>query len=550
MKTTARTTCSVLFFQLLLGFSLPQADAQEDFNAYLKQQQQGVQKLNVEFQEYKDKQDREFADFLKGRWSEFKTLHGKVRIKEPEPEQAPVYRPAVPAKPTVAPVNPVATPVPAVPVKPAVTPIVAIPVKPAVPPTVEVPVKPIVPPVAEVPVKPSPVPIAETPVAQPVLPPPAPPQPKPLPVAANTLKIMFYGNAVNFPFDPQWKKYSVSSGDKPAAMSAFWTMMSGSKYEPTLQAMNQARQELKLDDWGWVTLWRSVAQALEPERNNEQNLLLWYFLVKSGYDVRLGYSGEDIYLFVAIKQQVYSTKFIKVSDKTYYAALAGDHGDSIHSFYTYEASYPGVLKQLDIQSASTGFTKTVPAQRTLAFNYKGKPIKFDVSYDRRLIEYLDSFPQTEFELYFDTDSSSLLRQGLLPQLKKYTSAMNEEEAVDFLLTFVQYAFAYKTDIEQFGHEKCFFVEESVFFPFNDCKDRSVIFAWLVQELLGIKVVGLLYPGHMSTGVALKQVKAEFSTVEYKGKQFVIADPTYIGASVGMAMPSYEHLKPSSVVEIQ
>ena len=64
------------------------------------------------------------------------------------------------------------------------------------------------------------------------------------------------------------------------------------------------------------------------------------------------------------------------------------------------------------------------------------------------------------------------------------------------------------------------------------------------------MVGLLYPGHMTTGVALKQVKPGFSTVDYHGTRFVIADPTYIGASVGMAMPFYAKLKPNSVVDIQ
>ena len=536
MKTTTGMGYSVLFFVLLQSVFLPAVDAQDDFEAYRKQQQQGVQKLDAEFQEYKDKQDREFADFLKGQWSDFKTFSGKVRIKEPEPQKAPVYRPAPPVKSSPS-VKPSPVPAEAIPVKPTITPIVETPVKPPLPSTVKEPVKL------------SATPPEEVPVTHPVWAPPAPPQPKPIAVAANTLSIMFYGNAVNFSFDPQWKKYHLPGGDKPEAMSAFWAMMSGSKYEPTIQAINQARQDLKLDDWGWVTLWRGVAQALQPERKSEQNLLLWYFLVKSGYDVRLGYVGDEVYLFVAIKQQVYSTKFIKVKDKTYYAALATDHGDSINSFYTYDASYPGELKQMDIQSASTAFTRSISAQRTLAFNYKGKTIKFDVSYDRRLIEYLDSFPQAEFELYFDTDGSALLRQGLLPQLKKYTATMNEDEAVGFLLSFVQHAFAYKTDIEQFGHEKCFFVEESVFFPYNDCKDRSVIFAWLVRELLGIKVVGLLYPGHMSTGVALKQIKSGYSTVEYQGQQFVIADPTYIGAPVGMAMPSYVNLNPTSVVEI-
>jgi hypothetical protein len=73
---------------------------------------------------------------------------------------------------------------------------------------------------------------------------------------------------------------------------------------------------------------------------------------------------------------------------------------------------------------------------------------------------------------------------------------------------------------------------------------------LAHELVGVKVVGLLYPGHMTTAVARKHVKQGDSTVNFHGTQYVIADPTYIGAPVGMAMPSYEKLKPTRVVEIQ
>lgn len=499
--------------------------AQNDFEAYRQQQQQGAQKLRAEFQAYKEKQDGEFADFLKSQWREFETFQGKVRIKEPKPRQVPVA-PVVPAQPVAKPPlpKPVApAPVPDIHAKP-------VPVAPPPAPPVAVP------------------PVAVAPIIPAVVPPP-PPQPKPVPVAADMLEVAFFGNPVSFVFDPQWKSYRLSGGARPEAMSAFWLMMSGSKYEPTIRAIDEARSRLKLDDWGHVTLWRSVVQALQPERKAEQNLLLWYFLVKSGYDVRLGYAGQDVHLFVAVRQQVYSTKFTAVGKQTYYAVLAADRGDSIRSFYTYEANYPGKLRPLDIRSAATGFTRTVSAQRALAFDYRGKPIRLNVPYDRRLVEYEASFPQTEFPLYFDTDGSALVRSGLLAELKKHTAAMNEEEAVNFLLAFVQKAFAYKTDDDQFGYEKYFFVEESLHYPYNDCEDRSVLFSWLVHELLGLKTVGLLYPGHMTTAVALKQVRSEFSTVEYQGSRYVIADPTYIGASVGMAMPSYARLKPNRVVEI-
>lgn len=472
--------------------------AQTDFEAYKRQQAQAAQQTKTDFRVYKEQQDKEFAGFLKTQWAEFETFQGKVRVKEPKPKQVPVapviaHKPPVPA--------PLLQPIPVAPVKPA----------PLVPQAV---------------------------------------QPQPVPLAANEMQLLFFGNAVRLGFDAQWKSYRLSGGAKPEAFSDFWTQMSGSRYEATIQAVNAARQTLKLDDWGYVTLWREVVRELQPERKSEQNLLLWFFLIKSGYDVRLGYYAADVHLFVAIKQPVYSTKYTKVLNQTYYAALASDRGNGIRAFYSYNSAYPGKLSALDIHSAATGFTKTLPMQRALTFDYQGKTISFSVPYDRRLVDYVATFPQSEFELYFDTDGSPLLREALLAELRRYTARMGQEEAVNFLLAFVQKAFAYKTDDEQFGYEKYFFIEESLYYPYNDCEDRSVLFAWLVRELVGIPVVGVLYPGHMTTAVELKQVKEGFFTVEHHNKRLVIADPTYIGASVGMAMPSYAKYKPKRLVDIQ
>lgn len=474
---------------VLLCLPLSQAVAQDDFEAYRLQQMKGVQQIKNDLHEYKEQQDRDFAGFLKSQWSEFATIQGDVRIKQPEPKLAPVVKPAPGAVPVV------------------VAPII-------------------------------------TPLAPPV------PQAKPVPIAANELELAFYGNTVRFGFDPQWQTYRLTGEAKPETFSDFWTMMSGSNYAPTIQIINTAQRELKLDDWGRVTLWRDVVRALQPGRKSEQNLLLWYFLIKSGYDVRLGYYGSDVHLFVAMKQQVYSTKYVKILNQKYYAVLAEDHGNGIRAFYSYQSNYPTKLNALDIQSASTSFTKAVPAQRTLAFEYKGQEIKFTTTYDRRLVEYMGTFPQTEFELYFDTDGSPLLRGALLSELKKHTATMSEEEAVNFLLAFVQKAFDYKTDADQFGYEKYFFVEENMYFPYNDCKKRSVLFAWLVRELVGIKVVGLLYPNHMTTAVELKQRNENYASILHEGKRYVIADPTYIGASVGMPMPSYAKYQPTRVVDIQ
>jgi hypothetical protein len=124
--------------------------------------------------------------------------------------------------------------------------------------------------------------------------------------------------------------------------------------------------------------------------------------------------------------------------------------------------------------------------------------------------------------------------------------MNEDEALNMLLRFAQTAFAYKTDGDQFGREKYMFVEETLSYPYSDCEDRAVLYAWLVREVAGGDVIGLSYPGHVATAVRVRNVKSGFSTIDYDGKRYVVADPTYIGADVGMAMPQYASVRPDIV----
>lgn len=54
--------------------------------------------------------------------------------------------------------------------------------------------------------------------------------------------------------------------------------------------------------------------------------------------------------------------------------------------------------------------------------------------------------------------------------------------------------------DQFGREKYFFAEETLFYPLSDCEDRAIFFAILIRNLLGLDVIGLDYPGHIATAV--------------------------------------------------
>ena len=119
-----------------------------------------------------------------------------------------------------------------------------------------------------------------------------------------------------------------------------------------------------------------------------------------------------------------------------------------------------------------------------------------------------------------------------------------------LLRFVQTAFVYRKDETQFGREKPFFAEETLFYPYSDCEDRSVLFAYLVRDLIGLEVIGLDYPGHISTAVKFStEIKGDY--IESKGKKYIICDPTYINASMGQCIPKYKNVRPDiiSVVSV-
>jgi hypothetical protein len=114
-----------------------------------------------------------------------------------------------------------------------------------------------------------------------------------------------------------------------------------------------------------------------------------------------------------------------------------------------------------------------------------------------------------------------------------------------LLRFSQTAFGYKVDKELFGREKPMFPDEVLYYDYSNCKDRAILFAYLVRRLTGLEVVGLDYPGHISTAVRFRG-NVPGDAVQVRRERFVICDPTYINANAGMCMPQFQGVQPSII----
>ena len=123
----------------------------------------------------------------------------------------------------------------------------------------------------------------------------------------------------------------------------------------------------------------------------------------------------------------------------------------------------------------------------------------------------------------------------------------EYDAANLLLHYLHRAFPYKTDEAQFGIERTLFAEEMYYYPYSDCEDRSILFARLVKDLLGLDVVLLYYPAHIAAAVCFKgEVKGDY--MQIGAGRYVVCDPTYVGADVGDAMPDLKRVA-AQVVKI-
>jgi len=82
-----------------------------------------------------------------------------------------------------------------------------------------------------------------------------------------------------------------------------------------------------------------------------------------------------------------------------------------------------------------------------------------------------------------------------------------------------------------------FPEETIYYPYADCENRAILFAWMVKNLTGLEVVGLDWPGHITAAVAFNDnIPGDYMNIN--GTRYTICDPTYINADIGMMMDNY------------
>jgi len=405
----------------------------------------------------------------------------------------------------------------------------------------------VVPKVEEVPVSPEPVVVPEPtvkPKEEPVTPQPEQPT-KPItpiqPTIAPTLNFAFYGVGVNA---AKLAAHKVSSME-PGSISTTWKKYQKEDSKDVLNSMKLISSSYGLNDWFTFELVRSYVDALLKSNSSSDRIVLQHFLLTHmGYDVRIARTNRQLLLLVPFKQKMYERSYLNIEGAKYYVFQDNIAPISESSMSIYTCELPNEVYKgrfVDLVFADSNLKLKKGADNTCTLS-DGR-LQITGSVNSGMMEMLRHYPQMDVPYYAESQVIPPFHRNIIDQLKPQIVGMSQKQAANALLHFVQFAFDYATDGAQHGYEKPYFIEENFYYPKNDCEDRSIFYAFLVHNLLGLDVHLVQFPGHECTAVSFTDSSVSGDSYTYRGKTFIICDPTFIGSSIGQCMPSYKHVRP-------
>lgn len=477
---------------LFLGlFMLVLSMKAQDFQDYKNKQKQEMERfrdsMKRDYDEYRHKANEDYAQFMRTRWEEFQSMKGDPVPEIPEPTQ-PFEREKdliiqkLPIKydKVITISNP--TPIP-----------------------------------SELPKRPK-----------------APVIPKDIKVPEFTF--VSYGTTCRVHLDNELKFKLKDISENTVA--DVWVHLSEELSEVLLQDLLALRKELALGDWAYYCLLRDFAEQCYGKGTNEAVLVETYMMAQSGYSVRIARKDNRLALLLPFDGKVYNCTYLSFSGVCYYD-VASDKGGS---YYAFDHSFTDNDRVLSLKMSSTPKYTFKPSTEKTFTSKRYPDLTVTMSENKNLMDFYHDYPKCMWTNYSWAGLSEEVKAKLYPVLRKGIDGKSQIEAANRIINFVQTAFEYQTDQQQFGYERSLFADETFYYPYSDCEDRSILFSILVHDLLGLDVVLLHYPDHLATAVHYtEELNGTYLTLDEK--KYYVSDPTYINANVGDCMPQYNKTRP-------
>lgn len=402
-------------------------------------------------------------------------------------------------------------------------------------------VQPVIPEEEDKPIEDKPVVIEDVIVPEPVAPQPQPVQPiEEVPVIEEkTVSVSFFGTQckVRIPIDCQFHVEGVS----PKKVAKAFETIATEEYDNLIYDCLEIRSRLQLCDWAYLELLRMVADQICQKGSNESELLMAYIFIQSGYRMRLATDGQRLYMLFATHHILYDRPYYALDGENYccLSALPNNLNITEAAFENEKNLSMLILQPMQLTDALSNIREIQSKKYT--------EMQVSCHVNKNLMDFYNTYPSSQYgenfmtrwATYAATPIQETIRKELYPQLKSSIKGESQLGAVGKLLNWIQTGFVYEYDDKVWGGDRAFFPEETLYYPYCDCEDRSILLSRLVRDLLGLDVILVYYPGHLAAAIGFtEQVTGDY--IMLNGKKYVIADPTFIGAPVGKTMSGMDN----------
>jgi hypothetical protein len=342
----------------------------------------------------------------------------------------------------------------------------------------------------------------------------------------KTVAVSFFSQQVDINYHPDFTA-RLQSPVNEKNLLAFFQQLRPHEAQPLLYSLDRQRQTLGLNDWLYHVLTRASVERIFPgAKPAEHELFCWFLLHHSGFDTRITFYGEQVFLYVYTLDEVFETPMIQDQGRVY-VSLSSMRSQT-------RAAQPAALYMLNHAAQPNGkpfrfYLERLPRlhpqleRRSFAFTYEHERYQLDVDIDLTLIRVMENYPFIAERQYLETPLSPAISGSLLPALRNALEGKTQRQAAEMLATFTRSAFQYMDDKDYFGRSKPMFADEVFFYPYSDCEDRSALFYCLVRALLDLPMIIIAFPDHLTIGVAIDSPCE--ATISWRNRGYCICDPT-------------------------
>ena len=333
----------------------------------------------------------------------------------------------------------------------------------------------------------------------------------------------FYGTPVQFSYplnDIELKEYSLEIDSLKLVLKKMQT----NGYQQLLNDCIRIKSELSLNDWGYYQLIDKISATIF-HNNNSSVLLSALLLNNNGYDVQIGKKGNKLYLLISLKEKIYDCAYINMENKTYF-------------IFPNDSNVKGQINTFSLPSDGRGPMSLkvdyVPKFSSLSFlntiisSISIPELDFSIRSNENLLDFYNSIPSysnekgllSRYVEIANTPISEEVKKQIYPQMSLFFKDKIPTMSLAIIMHWLQVAFKNGEN----ERTRLLYPEETLFYPYTNVDDRTLLMARIVADVLDLKTLILYYPGHLALGVAISNTNYNGDYVEYKGEKYIICDP--------------------------